>query len=314
MGHWDSQASVVDSLRLYAYRHLFDHSKLYAFRNVSQLPAACPAPASMVFQNTAQLIQLAEDFPLNLFLLSRIPQWFAIKVLRTSIIEDLFTTWVKRNLMLIPIPASRNAEDIAVLRTAGEAVVSKDKDLANAYRHVERLIADSPKKALFELFAENSPVVVDADLTGAVSGAVATAFHEQGDDVVSDDLFFRIKVPNAPLRKYLTYLLHRLTDEGDDVNFDIDTLGALPVPSNLEAVAMAIDEMRSSDPTRSFQDALMELDKIVARLLGMSEEDLNYITFAMGNDGFLKQLRPSLEHRGLRIQPYADHSQGDRYA
>src|ERR1019366_7056079 len=112
MGHWDAQQSVVDSLRLYAYRHLFDHTKLYAFRNVSQLPAACPAPASMVFQNTAQLIQLAEDFPLNLYLLSRIPQWFSVKVLRTSIIEDLFTTWVKRNLMLIPIPPNRGAEDI----------------------------------------------------------------------------------------------------------------------------------------------------------------------------------------------------------
>src|ERR1019366_2117833 len=46
MGHWDPQQSVVDSLRLYAYRHLFDHTKLYAFRNVSQLPAACPAPAT----------------------------------------------------------------------------------------------------------------------------------------------------------------------------------------------------------------------------------------------------------------------------
>ena len=75
MGHWDPQQSVVDSLRLYAYRHLFDHSKLYAFRNVSQLPAACPAPATTVFQNTAQLVQLSEDFPLNLYLLSRVPQW-----------------------------------------------------------------------------------------------------------------------------------------------------------------------------------------------------------------------------------------------
>ena len=109
MGHWHPENSIVDSLRLYAYRHLFDYSKLYAIRNVSQLPSACPAPGYRVFQNTAQLIQLAEDFPLNLFLLSRIPQWFAIKLLRTSIIEDLFTTWVKRNLLLIPIPSRRDS-------------------------------------------------------------------------------------------------------------------------------------------------------------------------------------------------------------
>ena len=59
---------------------------------------------------------------------------------------------------------------------------------------------------------------------------------------------------------------------------------------------------------------LLELDAVVADLLGMSRVDLDYITSAMVSDGFLKQLRPSFEHRGLRIQPYADHSQGDRYA
>jgi hypothetical protein len=72
--------------------------------------------------------------------------------------------------------------------------------------------------------------------------------------------------------------------------------------------------MRATDPASAFQEALSALDKVVARLLGLSHEDLNYITSAMLNDGFLKQLRPSLEHRGLRIQPYADHSQDDRYA
>jgi hypothetical protein len=109
-------------------------------------------------------------------------------------------------------------------------------------------------------------------------------------------------------------MLDRLLDEGDDVAFDRDTLGALRVPTNVAVVAAAIDQMRTTNPSRTFQDSLMELDRVVARLFGMSEEDLNYITSAMVNDGFLKQLRPSLEHRGLRIQPYADHSRGDRYA
>ena len=314
MGHWDAGRSVVDSLRLYAYRHLFDFSKLYAVREISQLPTACPVPPNTAFQNTVLMVQLAEDFPLNLYLMSRIPQWFAIKALRASIIEDLTTHWFKRSVLLLPIPASRSAEDIAALRAAGCRIISHDKDLANAHRHVERLIQDSPKKSLFDLFAENDPVVTGANLTGAASVAVVTAIHEQGDEVVSDDLFFRITVPHAALRRYLAYMLDRLVDEGDDVTLDVDTLGALQVPTNLEAVAAAIDQMRSTDPARTFQGALMDLDKVVARLFGMSEEDLKYITSAMVNDGFLKQLRPSLEHRGLRIQPYADHSQGDRYA
>jgi len=314
IGHWDPERSVVDSLRLYAYRHLFDHSRLYAFRNVSQLPTACPAPAGIVFQNTAQLIQLTEDFPLNLYLLSRIPQWFAAKLLRSSIIEDLFTTWVKRNLMLIPIPTRRKPTDVAWLRQAGELVVTRDKDLANAHRHIDQLIADSPKKSLFDLFADGSPLVAGADLTGADSGDAAAAVHEEGEDLVGDEPIFRIKVPNPTMRRYLAYALGRLLDEGGEVTFDVETLGNLQVPVDIEAVVAAVNEMRNSDPSRMFQDALMELDRVVADLFGMSQEDLDYITSAMTNDGFLKQLRPNFEHRGLRVQPYADHSQEDRYA
>lgn len=314
MGHWDANRSVVDSLRLYAYRHLFDHSKLYAIRDISQLPVACPAPGGIVFQNTVEMVQLSEDFPLNLYLLSRVPQWFAIKVLRATIIEDLTTHWVKRNLMLIPIPGRRSVEDIAELRAAGERVIGKDKDLANAHRHVEQLIADSPRRTLFDLFAESNPVVAGADLTGATSEAVVAAVFEEGDELVSEDRSFRIRIPNAALRRYLAYTLDRLADEGDDVTLSVNRLGELRVPADLDAVAAAIDTMRSTDPARAFEDALIQLDAVVARLFGMSEADLNYITAQMVNDGFLKQLRPNLEHRGLRIQPYADHSQGDRYS
>jgi hypothetical protein len=314
MGYWDPQRSVVDSLRLYAYRHLFDFSKLYAVREISQLPTACPVPPNTAFQNTVLMVQLAEDFPLNLYLMSRIPQWFAIKTLRASIIEDLTTHWFKRSVMLLPVPAKRTAADIARLKAAGERVITRDKDLSNAHRHVEQLITDSPKKSLFELFADNDPLVAGADLSGVASEAVASAIHEEGDDVVSDDSSFRIRVPNSALRRYLAYMLDRLVDEGDDVTFDVERLGSLQVPSNIDAVVAAINLMRSADPARQFQDSLLELDRVVAHLFGMSEADLNYITTEMANDGFLKQLRPSFEHRGLRVQPYADHSQGDRYA
>jgi hypothetical protein len=314
IGQWNPESSIVDSLRLYAYRHLFDYSKLYAVRNVSQVPVACHAPSNSVFQNTAQLIQLTEDFPLNLYFLSRIPQWFAVKVLRTSVIEDLFTTWVKRNLLLIPIPGKRTPSDVARLKAAGELVIAKDKDLANAHRHVEQLMAASPKKSLFDLFAESSPLVSRADFTGAATEAVVTSVQEEGEDLVSDDLFLRIKVPNALLRRYLLYMLGRLVDDDNDITFDVETLGSLQVPSNIESVVAAIDLMRSTDPARLFHYALLELDRVVADLLDLSEEDFHYITAAMMNDGFLKQLRPAFEHRGLRIQPYADHSQGDRYA
>jgi len=314
IGYWDPERSVVDSLRLYAYRHLFDFSKLYAIREISQLPTACPVPKNTAFQNTVLMAQLTEDFPLNLYLISRIPQWFAIKALRASVIEDLTTHWFKRSVLLLPIPTKRTVEDIARLRAAGELVIAKDKDLANAHRHAEKLIADSPKKSLFDLFAEDNPLVAGANLAGAAPVDVATTIHEEGEELVSDELFFRIKVPNPMLRRYLAYKLDRMLADGEDVTFDVETLGNLQVPSDIEAVVEAIDLMRSTDRNRMFQDALMELDEVVADLFDMPQEDLNYITLAMANDGFLKQLRPSFEQRGLHVQPYADHSQEDRYA
>ena len=176
------------------------------------------------------------------------------------------------------------------------------------------MISASHKKSLFDLFAENSPLVAGADLTGATSGDVSGNVREHHEELVSDNLFFKIKMPHPLLRRYLAYMLNRLIDEDDDVTLDIESLGNLQVPLNLDAVVGAIDLMLNSDPLRSFQEALLALDGVVAGLFGMSPQDLAYIISAMTTDGFLKQLRPSFEHRGLRIQPYADHSQSDRYA
>ncbi|MBW4038938.1 MAG: SAM-dependent DNA methyltransferase [Acidobacteria bacterium] len=313
MGNWNVKTSKVDSLRLYAYRHLFDHSKLYAIRNVSQLPSACPAPEAVVFQNTAQLVQLSEDFPLHIYLLCRIPQWFAAKVLRTSIIEDLFTTWVKRNLVLIPIPYKREPEDILRLKQAGEQLLTSDKNLANAHRHVDDLIAGAEKKTLFELFAENDLIVAGADLTGAGAGANVTSIHEVGEYLESNELFFRIKIPNDDLRRYVAYQLDRLI-EGEDIVLNVELLGAIQIPAELGEVVTAIRLVQEKNEAEAFEEAQLKLDAIVAELFGLSDQDLAYVTSEMLTDGFLKQLRPNYEHRGIRVQPYADHSQDDRYA
>lgn len=236
------------------------------------------------------------------------------QTLRASIIEDLTTHWFKRSILLLPIPPERTAKGVAKLRAASERVIARDKDLANAHRHVEELIAVSPKKSLFDLFAEGDPLIEGTDLTGAASADTATGIHEEGDELIGDELFFRIRVPNPTLRRYPSYRLGLMLDEDEDVTFDVDTLDNLQIPTNIEAVAAAIDLMRNTDPNRMFQEAQAELDKVVANLFGMSQEDLDYITSAMMNDRFLKQLRPNFEHRGLRVQPYADHSQEDRYA
>jgi hypothetical protein len=48
--------------------------------------------------------------------------------------------------------------------------------------------------------------------------------------------------------------------------------------------------------------------------MGLPQADVDYIRAEMTTDGFLRELRPMLEQRGLPVQLYADHSAGDRYA
>ena len=59
-------------------------------------------------------------------------------------------------------------------------------------------------------------------------------------------------------------MLGRMLDEDEDETLDVETLGRLEIPANLDAVAAAIDQMQSIDPESAFQQAQMDLDRVVA--------------------------------------------------
>ena len=69
-----------------------------------------------------------------------------------------------------------------------------------------------------------------------------------------------------------------IADSLADVRTALDPVRPIGVEIHTSAVALA----RSHG--FSFHDALMELDRLVADLFGMSEDDLNYIVSAMTND------------------------------
>jgi hypothetical protein len=314
MGYWDPETSITDQERILGYRSLFDSTRLFAIRNISQLPTACRVPANTGFQNTAHLVQLNEEFPLHLYLLSRIPQWYCAKLLRSNIIEDLATTWSKKQLTMIPIPATRNEEVIKNITACGSEILRTDKDVLNADRHVEALIKAAPSKTISALFAAGSEPTAGLDVKCLQEGSIALAgIREDGEHIRGTNPLLDVLAPHCGLRTYLIWMFEKMIEEDSESSISISEFGQIAVPDNLSEVVLEIRKVKDSNPMASFQAAIDQLDLVVAEAIGFSSSQLSYVRSAMTEDPFLNQLRPMYEHRGLRVQLYSDHSDSDRY-
>ena len=92
MGSWDGTIPPLE-IRTYKYDALFVNERLFVARELSQLPTIAPVPDNVAFNNTVNLIQLRERFPLNGWVLSRPVMFAAATCLRSTIIEDLGCHW-----------------------------------------------------------------------------------------------------------------------------------------------------------------------------------------------------------------------------
>jgi SAM-dependent methyltransferase len=316
MGKWDPETSRLKAVKIFAYRSLFDYERLFAVRNIAQLPTACRVPEGAAFQNTALIAQLTTDLPLHVYLLSRIPQWYAAKILRSSIVEDLGCTWIKRQVALLPVPARLSPQTIRAMNEVGQEVLDADMDLAHSHRHVDALIAAAGGRTLYELIAYDDPRCRSLDMSGLSPTPVpVTGLYDDGEgSLVADNLLFRFPVDDVELRKYLAYIIGRMLDSNPKLELGRDEVGNLMIPDNLSDVVAEINKLEQTNLKQTFYDALDRLDAVVGKALGLPQADVDYIRGQMTTDGFLRELRPMLEQRGLRVQPYADHSGGDRYS
>lgn len=237
-------------------------------------------------------------------------------MLRSSIIEDLGCTWFKKQLALLPVPAELEPQIIGEMTKAGDTVLNADMDLANSHRHVDKLIAAGGGRTLYEMIAFDDPRTRTLDMNTLSPDPVPVAgLRDNGaGELISDSLLFRFPVGDDELRKYLTYVVGRLLDEKPKLEMGRDDFGELMIPDNLPEVVAEIERLERTNLKQTFFEALDRLDEVVGRALGMAREDVDYIRSEMTTNGFLRELRPMLEQRGLRVQPYADDSTGDSYS
>lgn len=317
LGQWSPTSRRESTRYLYSYLDQLTFAHAYGLRKVAQLPTAVRVTGEAAFQDTVLICDLNEPFPLNIYLLSRIVQFYAARVLRSSIIEDFGATWSKRTLTLIPVPRDRAPNDLTQLSEVGERVLEADSDIANRYRAIDGLLATGSVDArtLGELIVDGDTLVAGVDLNGVSEDGVALSrVHEAGGELHSSDLFFSARVPNKDLRAYIGFVLGRMIEQEPEDLIARGDLLAIIVPINLADVAAAIADLAADNLEQRYTDALLALDALVAEKCGISAADRDHMIGAMTADPILAKMRPMIAQRGLRIQPYADHSDGDRYA
>lgn len=311
MGKWNK--GKEQSKNLYLYESCMDADRLYAFREIAQLPVACKVPLGAVFQNTVYLVQLAEPFPLDAWCMSRLVQFYAAKVMRSTVIEDLSAHWYKRQIALLPIPAARPESLVTELIQAGQRIIEADRDIANRYRRFDELAAIDAR-TLLVAFQKSDPLCAGIGFSAVSDEDTPLAgVRDDTDAIITDDLIFRLVIPSPALRKYLLFVLQRrlLADESASLN-KTDILN-ISVPTHLDTLLSEIDDIRGQDVTSNFENSLTSLDVIVGASLGLTETQIAYVQEQMRNDVFLKQISILWEHRGRRVQAYSDSEGKDRY-
>lgn len=290
------------SSNIYRYRSLLEHDRLYASREIAQVPTMSKVPQGIVFQNTALLIQLAKPFPLNVWVLSRVVQFYCAKLLRGSVIEDITAHWYKRQLSLLPMPSKASDELIASITEIGERLFAADREIADEYASLDALIAQGSND-LLELISADDPLtsglsvvnVPDDDITITSLTEIPGGITLNGDMV--------IPVSDRRLRRWLCHQMERRFEEGSQETNRKNFLSIL-VPRDIDDALTELDRLASSDPAGAYEEALDELDTVVAAALKLDDEDRQYIKLQMQQDQFLKTITPSLERRGLSKQSY----------
>lgn len=312
MGKWRRGAESTPYL--YSYEEFFDADRMYAFREIAQLPVACPVPEGVVFQNTVLLVQLETPFALDAWCMSRVVQFYMAKVMRSTVIEDLGAHWYKRQIAFMPIPAMIDHKLNQALTAAGARVIHADRDLANEYRHLDSLVASNPL-TLLDAFLAADPRCAGLVLTGLSEEAVSIAgVRESGEELIADDMLFKAVIPDPGLRSYLLFSLERRLLENPDAALSRADFVKTQIPADLSAATEEIQRLKQHDARGAFNQAIDELDAVAGNALDLKPAQVAYIRTEMHNDPYLKQLSILWEHRGPRVQAYSDSEGIDRYS
>lgn len=314
-GFYEPTISRPKAHKIYGYASLFMPDRLYAVRDIAQLPTACLVPRGAAFQNSAVLVQLSEDFPLDLYLLSRMPQWYAARVLRSTILQDFGCHWYKKTIPFLPVPADRSVELLDAVREHGAAALEVDRHLADAHASIRAMLESTAKSEFRQLMLDDHPATAGVTAHDMPELPISIAgVRVSGQDVVGDDLLFRMTVPDEDLRTFVAYSLERVFAADPQATASRAEILSIKVPTTaLAAIAGTVRALASRDAQSEFEAALARLDDVIGAALGLNPDEVVYVRGEMARDPVLSRMRPMLLQRGVRAQGYAGDDEEDRY-
>ena len=303
---WDGKPSSIVNSRFYRWNLPgIDFSKVFVFRKVSLVPQACQHPRNVYFRNTCNVVHLKDSFPLNFYLLSRIPQWFAIKLLRSSVVQGYYSTWVSSMIYKIPIPKSVN-------RTSHlySEIDRFGSQMAKAQAHArtrETRIASMLKVKVghsVPLRSSGLPVTLPAvgefllpyvsaqditvtrsglDINLAVNGMLVPPTISGKTPV--------IKIADPDLSEWIFEITKIALASG--VVPILQFFREIPVSKSISADLATLKTLLNDDPQSDYNVNLRQLDTIIADALGLNEAEREMIINEIETHPILSRLRPT---------------------
>jgi hypothetical protein len=309
-GLWNLEDKKITSINIFKYS-VFLTESTYVTRRLSQVPVAGKWSPDIAFNDSTHLISFEKPFPLNVYLLSRIPQFFAFKTLRTEVMLRRRAVWNVAELQNIPVPEQIDVQQIEQI---GSILFQHSNDILNKYRHVQQIIENSRTYSLRDCIMDKrlSPDVID--LTGFPED-----IRVRSDEItckenrITGGLFVDIRVLDGLLLDYLAYFIAEiLSDEYVDKSVFLD----IPIPiDNLSKVVEAINTANKNKPEEKYQQEIEALDYLVGGALGLTNEEIAYVVGQFHEDPFLKRINPNMPHLGMKFQAYRSNygRDGQRY-
>lgn len=109
-----------------------------------------------------------------------------------------------------------------------------------------------------------------------------------------------IRVTDAKLRRWVAWLAEERLASGKLP--DRNWLQNLAVPDDLNAVFSLLERYEGDSARGDFDDALAELDAMVAEALGLDDDQLSHILEAFKSDMLLKNVSPQWRHYSKSVE------------
>ncbi|MEP7005971.1 MAG: hypothetical protein ABI810_08315 [Sphingomonas bacterium] len=235
--------------------------------------------------------------------------------MRSTILQDLSCHWYKKTIPFIPIPIMRSAELVDELKRIGADAVGVDRFLQDQHSHIQLMIDTAPLVSIRTLMLSGDDLAKGLNAEHLSEAPMRLAGLRIRDrSIVSDDILFKIAIPNEQLLVYLFYVLRRLFDNDQNCEITRDTILEVGIPNqSFSMIVEAITDASARDGKREFEAYLRQIDSIVGAAIGLTPEQVTYIQKEMEEDPILSRMRPMLRQRGLRVQAYAEVGDDDRY-